>query len=91
MDYRAQTCFFSGHRKLPNDQLKEIEQRLEEEIVRCINAGYRFFGAGGALGFDTMAAQKIIELKAIYPDIKLILVLPCVSQTRGWKSEDVEM
>ncbi|MGM9599438.1 MAG: SLOG family protein [Faecousia sp.] len=91
MDLRAQTCCFPGHRKLPNEELCAIAERLEKEIVKSIKAGYKFFGAGGALGFDTMAAQKVIELKKCYPDIKLILVLPCLSQTRGWKHEDIEI
>ena len=26
-----------------------------------------------------------------YPDIRLILVLPCFSQTRGWSQEDIEI
>lgn len=34
-----------------------------------------FFGAGGALCFDTVAAQTVIRLKDKYPKIRLILVL----------------
>lgn len=26
----------------------------------------------------------------VYPDIKLILVLPCKNQTRGWKETDIQ-
>ena len=55
-----------------------------------IDRGIRFFGAGGALGFDTLAAQTVLRLKKKYPDIKLILVLPCLTQARGWPTEDVE-
>ena len=49
-----------------------------------------YFGAGGALGFDTIAAFTVLKLKESYPDIRLILVLPCLAQTRGWSREDVE-
>ncbi len=42
------------------------------------------------MGFDTLAAQQILTLKRSYPEIKLILVLPCKSQTQGWKRADVE-
>lgn len=48
-----------------------------------------YFGAGGALGFDTLAAQTVLELKKKYPDIRLILVLPCLSQTRNWKAANI--
>lgn len=46
-------------------------------------------GAGGALGFDTLAAQTVLRLREGYPGMKLILVLPCLTQTRGWKPGDV--
>ena len=49
-----------------------------------------YFGAGGALGFDTLAAQMVLKLKERYPDIKLILVLPCKTQTSGWKQTDID-
>lgn len=50
--------------------------------------GVLYFGAGGALGFDTISAQTVLELKAQYPHIKLILVLPCKTQTHGWSNAD---
>ena len=37
-----------------------------------------------------MAAQAVLELKAQYPYIKLILVLPCVNQTDGWEQSDID-
>lgn len=62
---------------------------MEEVLTAYIEQGYRYFGAGGALGFDTLAAQTVLRLKQTYPQIKLILVLPCLSQTKGWKTEDI--
>ena len=46
--------------------------------------------AGGALGFDTLAAQTVLSLKEYYPQIKLVLALPCQEQTRGWPAKDIE-
>ena len=37
----------------------------------------------GTLGFDTLAAQCVLSLKNQHPHIKLILVLPCITQTKG--------
>ena len=74
---------------MPPEQLKEITRRLKDTITDLIGHGYLYFGAGGALGFDTLAAQTVLELKKTYPQIKLILVLPCETQTRGWESCDV--
>ena len=42
------------------------------------------------MGFDTLAAQTVLELKQQYPHIRLILVLPCVDQTTGWKQDDID-
>lgn len=66
-----------------------IKKRLEKEVENSIKNGYLFFGAGGALGFDTLAAQTVLKLRERYPDIKLILVLPCKTQARGWKQADI--
>ena len=83
------TACFTGHRKIPSNEILTVKKRLIETISTSIENGYRYFGAGGALGFDTIAAQSVLELKQKYPDIKLILVLPCPNQTRGWDKNDV--
>lgn len=86
---RKVTACFSGHRKIPSNEISAVKKRLIETISSNIEKGYRFFGTGGALGFDTIAAQSVLELKEKYPNIKLILVLPCPNQTRGWKGTDI--
>ena len=85
-----QTCCFTGHRKIPLDQLESVTQRLRDAVIASIKDGYLYFGAGGVLGFDTLAAQTVLNLKKDYPQIKLILVLPCKTQTRGWRQEYIE-
>jgi len=79
------SCCFTGHRKIPQKKYIQIQEKLKDEIVKAIQNGYTFFYAGGAIGFDTMAAQTVLEIKAQHPHIKLILVLPCVNQTDGWE------
>lgn len=85
------TVCFTGHRNIPLLKRKAVAQRLKTELTDLINNGYQFFGAGGALGFDTLAAQTVLELKKDYKHIRLILVLPCENQTRGWKEKDIEI
>ncbi len=87
---REKTCCFTGHRDLPTSSRAELSIKLEDCLISLIGRGVRYFGAGGALGFDTLAAQIVLNLKNRYPNIKLILVLPCLSQTRGWPAKDVE-
>lgn len=87
---RNQTCCFTGHRVIPLLERRTVSKALEKVIIESIENGYRYFGAGGALGFDTMAALTVLRLRNKYPQIKLILVLPCENQTRNWKEADIE-
>ena len=64
---RSKTVCFTGHRELPTDDLPEISKRLEDTLVALIEQGYCYFGAGGALGFDTLAAQTVLRLRERYP------------------------
>ena len=73
---KERSCCFSGHRKLPSEQLEEIRKRLKAEVISLINTGIRAFYCGLASGFDTEAAMTVNEIKAEYPNIKLIMVLP---------------
>lgn len=86
---RDKTCCFTGHRKLPPSKRNQIALQLEKTVIRLIDRGIIFYGAGGALGFDTLAAQTVLSLREDYPQIKLILVLPCLTQTRGWSEADI--
>ena len=63
---KKQTCCFTGHRKIPPEQYERIAQRLKAEITALIHRGVVYFEAGGALGFDTMAARDVLELKKDY-------------------------
>lgn len=85
---KSKTCCFTGHRSLPKKRMNEIAVKLEKTIVSLIHSGYLYFGAGGALGFDTVCAQTVLRLRPKYPQIKLILVLPCVPQADRWSPAD---
>lgn len=49
---REKTACFTGHRKIPPGSIPELSQRLKNTLLRLIEEGYMYFGAGGALGFD---------------------------------------
>lgn len=85
---KERTCCFTGHRAIPEWQRDSISVALRVTIRTLIQNGYQYFGAGGALGFDTMAAQMVLSLKSEFPNIKLILVLPCKNQTDRWREND---
>jgi len=87
MTDKSKTVCFSGHRVL-YDPKEIIEKRLETAVRQSISKGADTFIAGGAIGFDTIAAHTVIRLRGEYPDIRLILALPCPPeyQTLKWKA-----
>lgn len=87
---KDKTCCFTGHRKLPTEKLNKITDELEKTVIGLIADGYRFFGAGGALCFDTVAAQTVIRLKDKYPKIRLILVLSAPTKQNFGKKMTAE-
>ncbi len=87
---REKTGCFTGHRQIPEKDYALIEEKLEQTIVKLYNNGIIRYCAGGALGFDTLAAETVLRLRdGSLPNLRLILVLPCLNQTKGWKAEDV--
>lgn len=82
------SCCFTGHRSAAA-VTDEVKAQLICEIETLINTKgvYRFF-AGGALGFDTLAAECILALKSKYPFIKLFLALPCKEQHKKWTASE---
>ena len=88
---KAQTCCFTGHRRLPNDRLKSIIKHLEEAVDALIAQGVTDFISGGALGFDQLAAMLILKKRAQGHRVRLILALPCKDQDRHWAEEQKEV
>ena len=84
MTLLPKTCFFSGHRHIAFDEAVKVKSRLNEELLNAVNAGFTHFISGGAVGFDTLAAEQVIRLREDYSDIRLILYLPCSNHTKNW-------
>ena len=80
-------CSFTGHRTLPPTQLEQIRDAVARQIDRAYLGGCRSFFCGGAIGFDTLAAQEVIKYRELHADVRLCLLLPCVNQDRGWSKE----
>lgn len=88
MSPELKTCFFTGHRIIEKSKIGQVEAWLREEILDKINHKVEVFIAGGALGFDTMAAEQVLFMKEDYPFIKLFLYLPCTNQDAEWGEEE---
>ncbi len=59
-----------------------------ETITRLTREGTIFFLSGGAVGFDTFAAQAVLKAQKRSPKLKLIMALPCRNQEKYWSEAD---
>lgn len=83
-------CCFTGHRRIPGAVLPRVISSLRREVLRLVrDEGVTRFLSGGALGFDTLAAEAVLEIAADYPCVSLVIVRPCEDQTRGWSRADI--
>ena len=78
------TCCFSGHRIIAREDAPALHDDLRSILKTFIEGGITRFIAGGAIGFDTLAAKEVLALRRIYPDVWLHLVLPCRDQAKRW-------
>lgn len=78
-------CCFTGHRYIRPDHMERLYSLLDETIETLYRKeGVRVFRAGGAIGFDTVAALRVLYQKSRGLDITLELWLPCKNQTEKW-------
>ena len=77
---QEKTACFTGHRQIERAHMLALPALLKAEIAKQAEAGVVYFRAGGAIGFDTLAALCVLEQKKLYPHIKLDLILPCRDQ-----------
>jgi len=77
---------FTGHRVMGKDFDLERLRALIKGLISV--KGVDTFIAGGALGFDTVAAKEVLSLKAQGYDIKLHIYAPCSNQSEKWSRSD---
>ena len=83
-------CSFTGHRSYPNEHRKRLVEHLKRAVEYAYSIGCREFYAGGAIGFDTLAAREVIRFRLSHPDVSLILLLPCLNQNEKWSGSDTD-
>ena len=68
----SKICCFTGNREIKGISPTESAKKLESVLIDLIeNQEYTIFRAGGARGFDTLAALCVLKLKEKYPQIEL--------------------
>lgn len=82
------TVCFTGHRLIPREEAEALSQRLDAVLEALYQRGFRDFISGAALGFDVLAAERVIALKARHSGVKLHLAIPCSTQSERWAAQD---
>ena len=80
------TCCFTGHRRIPANSKSAIFDKLCQTVKSLAQNGITTFVAGGALGFDTLAALAVLELRKTDSRLRLIVVIPCRDQASKWSA-----
>ena len=81
---RASHCFFTGHRSVPDLNKNNLVAAMRSTVSFLYSKGVTSFHAGGALGFDTLAAAEIVDLRRTHPGMRLVLNLPFPNQADHW-------
>ena len=85
--FKKQTCCFTGHRNIPPGEQTKILTRVRHRLIPLIQSGIIYYGVGGALGFDTLVAEMLIELKKENGRLRIIEVLPFEGYRDRWTPE----
>ena len=85
-------CCFTGHRpdalpKVGTQAHETLLFQLRRTVRIAIEHGVTTFLAGGAQGFDQLAAEAVLEVKKTHPEVRLILALPGRDQADRWSTE----
>lgn len=90
---RWHSCCLTGHRQLPREfeKLEQIRQNLRKTIASLVQEDITIFYAGGARGFDTLAAMTVLEMKVYFPQIRLYLALPYPEQAKQWTRREQQL
>ena len=90
MATRENTVCFTGHRHIQNE--KKLRYDLYHAVETLILGGFCNFLTGGARGFDTLAAETVLQLKERSPNVQLTVVCPYAKpylHEKDWSRDDI--
>ena len=82
-------CCFTGHRRIPPSHMHALPLHIDGALDAFYRVGCRDFYTGGAIGFETLAAERVVAYRETHPGVRLILLLPCRDQYKEWCAQDV--
>lgn len=90
-DLISATCCFTGHRDLPRYEEQKVLTRVRYLLNPLLDRGVKYFGVGGAMGFDMLAAEYLLNLRDNGGKrISIISVLPFPGWRKDWPEAEKE-
>lgn len=88
---KKDTCCFTGHRKIRKGDEAAIRAKIREQVLPLLDQGITDFMVGGAVGFDMLAAETLLDLREKEgKELRIISALPFLQWRKGWPMEAVE-
>lgn len=81
---------FTGHRKLTLSEMDFCKKQISQIVTDLVKKGCQTFYTGGALGFDTLAAECLFDLREKGLPIRILIAVPCKDQDGKWSEEEKE-
>ena len=88
--FKQQTCCFTGHRDLPKYEEQKVLTRVRYLLRPLIYRGVKYLAVGGAIGFDMVVAEYLLDHREKYQDkYKVISFLPYPDWRENWTEEQI--
>ncbi len=87
---KSKTIAFTGHRHINGDNIAPLREELTHIIRQQYYNGYTTFIVGGAVGFDLLAAEIVLELQQEFIDIQLFCAVPYAGHHIYFREESMQ-
>ncbi|EUJ38064.1 DUF1273 domain-containing protein [Brochothrix campestris] len=65
-----------------------IKKAIRKRLEQYIDEGLEWVIVSGQLGVELWAAQEVLDLKGVYPELKLAIITPFIDQANKWNEKN---
>jgi uncharacterized phage-like protein YoqJ len=84
MGYKAAEL---GIFSLKHPGIEIIKKAIKKQIISLMDEGLEWVIVSGQWGVELWAAEAALELRVIYPDLRLAVITPFLEQEEKWSDE----
>lgn len=87
---KSHAVAFTGHRHINADNIASLREELTHTIRQQYLNGYTTYIIGGAVGFDLLSAEIVLELQQEFTDIQLFCAVPYAGHHIYFRNESMQ-